>query len=102
MESLKRKLALKDEQHTNDLEAIRLRDEKIGLLDQQLVDAKGVIAELKLAGTADQNAIKAVREELRLADKEIRALKLQNFLTGRLGILMIFAAAVLGFMLGQK
>jgi len=96
---LVREIQLRDQKEKLDAEAIKLRDDKIDLLDLQLKDAKTAIDELKAAGTADQTQIKAVKEDLRLANKEIKSLKATNWLTGRISIFLIFAAAAIGYFL---
>lgn len=83
-------------------EAVALRDEKIALLNEQLATSRQALDELKAAGTADQQQIKVLKEEISLLNKEVKTLKATNWLTGRLSMLMIFAAAAVGYLLGQR
>ncbi len=101
LDHAKRQLLLDTEREKLSAEAIELRDQKIKLLQDQVTDARKALEELKQAGAADQATIKALKEEVSLLNKEIRTLKVTGFLTGRLSVLMIFAAAVVGFLLGR-
>ncbi len=102
LDHARRLLLLDTEQGKLDAEAIQLRDQKIALLESQLADARHALDELKLAGASDAATIKALKEEVTLLSKEVRTLKISNWLTGRLSIGMIVAALVVGFVLGGK
>jgi len=71
-------------------------------LTEQLADARRALDELKLAGASDAVTIKALKAEVSLLSKEVRTLKISNWLTGRLSIAMIVGALVVGFVLGSK
>jgi len=102
LDHARRQLLLDVEQGKLDAEAIGLRDQKITLLTEQLADARRALDELKLAGASDAVTIKALKAEVSLLSKEVRTLKISNWLTGRLSIAMIVGALVVGFVLGSK
>jgi hypothetical protein len=99
---VRRQYAFAEEQGKLDAEAIRLRDQKLALLDLQVNDTRRALDELKLAAVADQAVIQALKEQLAFMSKEIRALKVKGWLQGRLGIVLTVTALVVGFLLGSK
>jgi hypothetical protein len=102
VDHLTRLNALKDEQHTIDEEAKRLRDEKIVAVEEQLSLARQSIAELKAAGTADADALKAVKQEVKLCESEVKKLRLTGWLQGRLGFLFLIVAFIGGVYVGAR
>jgi hypothetical protein len=102
LQHVRRQYAFAEEQGKLDAEAIRLRDQKLALLDLQLNDTRQALNELKLAGVADEAVIQALKEQTALMAKEIRALKVSGWLQSRLGLVLAGAALVIGFLLGSK
>ena len=102
LEHTRRLLELAGRKERIDAEAIALRDQKIALVELQLANAREAIAALKAAGTADATQIKALKEQVRLADREVERMRFTSGLKDKLIVGALVVGAVLGFLLGAR